>query len=111
MGTPVICSDGCGASVVVAASGRGGVFESGSLASLTAQLRAVVDKGPVTPMERRELARWSRCLGAAAGAEYLERILEASNDMRPSAHGAPWDFNENIDPDGADVSGASNGSE
>lgn len=45
IGTQAICSDACGASVVVRASGKGGVFTAGSDTGLLDQLRKAVDAG------------------------------------------------------------------
>lgn len=75
-GTPVICSDRCGAAGVVEASGQGGVFRSGNVHDLTRLLRREISSGPQTFQQRSALARWAQCLGAMAGAEYLIRILE-----------------------------------
>ena len=86
-GTPAICSDACGAAEVVRASGVGGVFASGNLASLARALDDVIAAGKVTTQDRRELADWAQCLGASAGARYLCSILLHSlkNEPRPVA--------------------------
>jgi glycosyltransferase involved in cell wall biosynthesis len=87
-GTPAICSDACGAAGVVRASGVGGVFRSGDVASLAALLEAEVRTGRQTPAKRSHLAQWALCLGAQAGARYLNRILDvAGGTDRPLP---PW---------------------
>jgi glycosyltransferase involved in cell wall biosynthesis len=108
-GTPAICSDACGAAVAVEASGRGGVFKSGDRSALMALLISAIDQGKVLPEERRSLARWSQCLGAASGAAYLERILSHTTEgaTRPVP---PWatPVLPNV-PDGGGLSGKDNG--
>ncbi len=75
VGTPVICSDRCGAAGVVDACGSGGVFPSGDLESLVMHLEKAMSSGRPTPKSRASLAGWARCLGADEGAKYLADIL------------------------------------
>lgn len=89
-GTPVICSDACGAAGVVRASGRGGVFRSGDQTALTALLERAVAAGPPSNEDRRSLASWARCLGAEAGADYLLAILDHA-EMRRERPTPPWE--------------------
>lgn len=90
VGTPVLCSDRCGAAGVVKAAGYGGIFRSGDIEGLTAQLRRLVLQGPLPAQVRGALANWALCLNEAAGARYLIRILEfkAGQGSRPVA---PWE--------------------
>jgi glycosyltransferase involved in cell wall biosynthesis len=94
-GTPVICSDACGAAGVVRASGRGGVFERDDRAGFTALLHRAINYGPPTPAERRSLAAWAKCLDADAGAGYLLEILDHVDGQRPRPS-PPW----NSEPQG-----------
>ena len=89
VGTPVVCSDQCGAAAVVRPSGQGGVFKSGDVRDLTKRIEAEVSRGGQSAAQRRELRSWAVCLGADAGAAYLSRILRhAAGDGRwPSP---PW---------------------
>lgn len=89
VGTPVICSDNCGAAGVVRASGVGGVFRSGNKDSLRNQLDQLISVGILSYEERMSLARWGSRLGTCQGAKYLYAILESkeSNVGRPLA---PW---------------------
>lgn len=88
VGTPVICSDRCGAAGVVARSGHGGVFRAGSVADLGRLLGDEINAGPFPGEQRVALSRWAKCLGAAAGADYLDKILEWKPGLsRPTA---PW---------------------
>lgn len=74
-GTPAIVSDGCGSAGVVHASGAGGVFPADDRDALAAQLTRAIQAGPLPVSARRALAGWAQCLGARAGAVYLEQIL------------------------------------
>lgn len=89
VGTRVVCSDRCGASVVVRASGAGQVFETYTDDACAAALRLEVARGPVKHAERVQIADWSRCLTAAPGAAYLEAIIDhvRYGAPRPSP---PW---------------------
>jgi glycosyltransferase involved in cell wall biosynthesis len=90
VGTPVICSDACGVAGVVRASGLGGVFPVNDRAALFQLLTDQLAHGAVSDVDRRHLASWATCLGATAGALYLQEILEFKDSnagVRPSA---PW---------------------
>lgn len=89
-GTPVVCSDACGAAEVVKFSGVGGVFQSNSLEALTDLLRAQVLGGSISNSARSQLAAWAACLTSEAGAEYLEQILQFCSAGESSTPKAPW---------------------
>lgn len=88
-GTPAICSDTCGAAVVVKASGYGGVFQSGNIDDLVSLLNATIHKGKLTDQQSQKLADWARCLGGPAGARYLENILMSIDSSTPAPQ-LPW---------------------
>jgi len=85
VGTPVICSDACGAGGVVKASGFGGVFVSDRVDELRARLDEQLKSEPISLEDRRQLASWASALGAEAGARYLVKILDysANGGARP----------------------------
>lgn len=89
VGTPAICSDHCGASVLVLASRRGAVFKNSCIQELTKCLEISLASGRITADERSELAQWAACLCAATGARYLYEILEHiyEGGIRPIS---PW---------------------
>ena len=93
MGIPVICSDTCGSSVVVKASGVGGVFLSNNIMSLAAILKKQYKIGKLSLNKRKKIFKWAKCLGAKAGAKYLNQIL-TSKDKNSIIE--PWKkkFNE-----------------
>lgn len=76
VGTPAICSDACGVAGVVKASGTGGVFPSGDVQALAKLLEEQLSKGKQSDENREKLANWAKCLGAEAGAMYLDSIFK-----------------------------------
>lgn len=78
-GTPAICSDACGAAVVVKASAHGGVFPSGNSDELVTLLNIMINEGKLTEQQSQKLSDWAHCLGGPAGARYLENILVSIN--------------------------------
>lgn len=89
VGTPAVCSDQCGASIVVKASGYGGVFRSGDKANLAGELQKVIDRKSLSDTDRQALSSWAESLSTHAGATYLISILNwaYSGAEKP---GVPW---------------------
>lgn len=102
VGTPVICSDACGAAVAVKASGVGGVFPANNQQALTDALRKRYEESFSRFDQRQQLAEWAKCLGAEAGAIYLSSILQRkeTNDGKPLP---PWERTPKADLMSADV--------
>jgi len=90
VGTPVICSDACGVAGVVRASGTGGVFPVVDRSAFIQLLAAQLAHGPVSDRKRRHLSSWATCLGANAGAAYLQEILEFKSFDSSVSPIAPW---------------------
>lgn len=89
VGTTVICSEECGARGVVEASKKGGVFRNSDEAEFRKLLETALVCGKVGKDQRSTLRSWARCLGAEAGASYLEALLSAgANSM--SCIKPPW---------------------
>jgi glycosyltransferase involved in cell wall biosynthesis len=88
VGTPVLCSDACGSSLAVQASGGGTVFRHDDLADLERALQAASDAGRPSPSNRAELVAWSRCFSGPVGAEYLLKILAGRHDGHDAV--PPW---------------------
>tara|TARA_Y100000768_G_scaffold115279_1_gene85075 strand:- start:3245 stop:4369 length:1125 start_codon:yes stop_codon:yes gene_type:complete len=87
VGTPVICSNTCGSSVVVKASRFGGVFPPNHKTAFVNMLRKQYKSGKLNLNKRHKIAKWAKCLGANAGAEYLDLII--TNPKKASKH-IPW---------------------
>jgi glycosyltransferase involved in cell wall biosynthesis len=87
VGTPVICSNACGSSVVVKASKVGGVFVSEDLKSLTKILHKQYKLGKISITQRKIISKWAKCLDANSGAKYLDSIL---NNTGNNLINEPW---------------------
>lgn len=88
-GTPVICSDSCGAAGVVRASEAGGVFSRDSQEELRALLQRILHEGRQPCHVRVALAHWAKALGAEAGAKYLSKIFDFT-EMGGDRPLPPW---------------------
>ena len=91
IGIPVICSDTCGSSVIVKASGFGGIFPSNNEKVLAKMLHKQYKNGKLSKNIKQKIASWARCLGAKSGAEYLDQIL---NIKQNNFYKEPWNKNE-----------------
>jgi glycosyltransferase involved in cell wall biosynthesis len=89
-GTPVVCSDACGVAGAVQASGVGGVFAVNDQRALLHLLTGQMSRGKVTDGLRRQIADWATCLGAAAGAAYLLKVLDYQETGKAPRPVAPW---------------------
>ena len=87
VGTPVICSDACGSSAAVQASGVGSVFSTNDQQALTNVLQKQIKVGHWHYNQRQQVAQWATCLGAESGAEYLDLIL---NNYNKYSIDVPW---------------------
>ena len=89
-GTPAICSDACGAAVVVHASGVGGIFPKGDFIGLRELLSKYIDAGRISAEKRQKISDWAKCLGSEAGAKYLHTVINTvyGDKERPLA---PWE--------------------
>ena len=91
-GVPVICSDRCGASDLLADDWRGEIFQAGSVSGLASSLRRRITQGKRTAEESARLRDWSRCIEGPAVAAYLREVIAytkapKSSGLRPAA---PW---------------------
>ena len=80
VGTPVICSNKCGSSIIVQASKVGYVFPANNIAALSSHLNNQYIEGPVSIKERQKIISWGKNLGANSGAKYLETIINTKQD-------------------------------
>jgi glycosyltransferase involved in cell wall biosynthesis len=88
-GARVVCSDRCGAAVLVTSRSQGAVFRAGSAEQLAVGIRDVVRNGAQTPAARRSLRNWAERIQPQAGAQYFAAILGAvfEGAERPTP---PW---------------------
>lgn len=89
VGTRVVCSDRCGASVVVRASGGGRVFATLGNGACAEALHEEAMRGAAKDSERVELVVWARCLTEDSGALYLRAIIAHARQRAPRPS-PPW---------------------
>jgi glycosyltransferase involved in cell wall biosynthesis len=89
MGVPAVCSDRCGASVLLADSARGRVFRSESENELAAALRHQIEKGKVEPEGRTAVIKWTRQIEGPSAARYLLQVLDHLGGLIPRPL-PPW---------------------
>jgi glycosyltransferase involved in cell wall biosynthesis len=92
VGTPVICSDSCGSSIVVKASNHGCVFSKNNQSAFIEALNRQLNGGLWSTSKRKKLAQWANCLSAKKGALYLEKILSC-NESNYKLIAPPWSKN------------------
>lgn len=80
VGTPVICSDKCGASEIVKFSRVGGIFPSNNLNALTNILKKQYKIGKLSRKKRQAIIKWSKCLNSISGAKYLDLLINNINN-------------------------------
>ena len=93
VGTPAVCSDACGSSVIVKASGVGGVFSVNHKNAFVNMLRKQYKLGKLDLKKRQKIAHWAKCLGASAGAEYLDLII---TNPKQAIKNIPWNIKSKI---------------
>lgn len=88
-GTPVVCSDACGASDLIRHPWLGTVFESENVESLCGALATWITRGRSASTERARIAAWSRRINGGSVARYFEQVLRHvyEGNRRPEA---PW---------------------
>lgn len=76
VGTPAVCSDACGSAELLREAWRGGVFRSGSVPALAAELARRLAAGPVTAAARARIAGWARaCIAGEPVAQYFLAVM------------------------------------
>jgi glycosyltransferase involved in cell wall biosynthesis len=88
-GTPVLCSDRCGAKDLLKERWRGEVLACGAGHAWAEGLARWIQKGPLPTAERERIRGWSRCIGGAEVARYFDAILKHIYQDR-SRPAPPW---------------------
>lgn len=81
VGTPVICSDACGASDLITCSKMGEVFKSNNLNELIMKMKIILENGPVGEEMREAIRKSAHNLFASQGAKFFEDVLSYSLDL------------------------------
>ncbi len=89
VGTPVVCSDACGATELMRHPWLGTVFHSGDVKGLAGALQEWAIQGRRTQAERQRIQTWSGCIEGARVAGYFAAIMSHvyNGGPRPAA---PW---------------------
>lgn len=88
-GVPVICTDTCGASILLHDLVLGSVVSEGDSSALADALRERLRHGPLSQEERKRIRDWSACISGSSAAEYLLNII-SSIDTATAPPEAPW---------------------
>ena len=90
-GTPVLCSNDCGAKDLIVCGWSGDLFEAKSISALAELLYNYIQRGPVPLSKRREIQRYYRCISASEISQYFIKILNhldvAKDEIKPMP---PW---------------------
>lgn len=88
-GTPVLCSDACGAKDLLGEPWRGEVLPVGSPGAWVEALGRWIKSGPVPASRRKQIRAWSQRIGGAATAAYFQQVLANVYDGLPRPT-PPW---------------------
>ena len=80
VGTPVVCTDRCGASCLVQDDQMGRVVEAGSVAALAAALESAIGGGPVQINRRSQIAASAAAFSASRAAEFFLATVAGGPD-------------------------------
>jgi len=90
-GTPVICSDYCGAADLVQANlSYGEVFECDSAESLAKVLKKWLFKGAINLEDRAKIKQYSKLFNGSSVAQYLTKIVVHEGEKDSIKAVAPW---------------------
>ena len=88
-GTPVICSDDCGSSVLLNEQNGSCVFKGGAVRSLAKLIDKRMQLGKIDAEERNKIKEWATCISTESAVAYLFEIIAHTfdNKERPTP---PW---------------------
>jgi glycosyltransferase involved in cell wall biosynthesis len=88
-GVPVICTDRCGASVLLQDPSLGSVIPEGDCSALADALRECFGHESPSQEEQKRIRDWSRCISGSSAAQYLWQVI-SSIDAATTPPQAPW---------------------
>lgn len=88
-GTPVVCSDACGAADLIRNPLLGAVFPAGNVPALASAMRTRVSQGRLFDSDRLRLREWAHCISGSRLAEYLGCVMNHLYCGAPRPE-APW---------------------
>jgi glycosyltransferase involved in cell wall biosynthesis len=86
-GTPVVCSDFCGAKDLLMERWRGEIFHRNDTKELAKILLQLVESGKVTKKQRNKIKKWSELITGKSAATYLISVIShvyGSYENKPS---------------------------
>lgn len=86
LGTPVICSDACGAIELIRFPWLGSIFKVNNVDSLAS---AMLKWSSIGGLYRNRIRDWSQCIEARQIAKYLENVVNHTYNSSPRPK-APW---------------------
>lgn len=90
-GTPVLCTDACGASELLVTPEVGTVVRANSVDALRTGISTRLAFGKVSREQRTRVQRWAACIHPRAGAQYLIEIIKYVRKGRTGTRPvAPW---------------------
>jgi len=89
VGTPVICSNACGAAELIRHSWLGTVFPSGNIATLAEAMTQWCAQGKILPEQRQRIQNWAQCIEAPSIAKYVEEVTAHVYEQHPRPQ-VPW---------------------
>lgn len=90
LGTPVVCSNRCGARDLLDGKERGEVYRWNDVSALAAALDRRIAAGPISPETRLAIRRWSEAISGETVAEYLVSAVHWAFDGGPRPV-PPWE--------------------
>lgn len=88
-GTPVVCSDACGAADLIKGSFRGEIFKTESTSDLCRILARRILQGKKTPELSSKIKTWSKKIEGETAANYLLEVIDASLNKKQKPM-PPW---------------------
>src|SRR5690606_11941422 len=89
LGTPVICSNACGASDLIQHEWLGSVFPTENVSALAREIKKWVALGALDEGRRARSRNWADCISGESAAKYLISVLKHvyRGEPRPNP---PW---------------------
>lgn len=88
-GTPVVCSNACGAADLIKDSFRGEIFKTGSTLDLRRILAYQILRGKKNPELSSKIKTWSKKIEGETAANYLLEVIDASLNKKQKPI-PPW---------------------
>lgn len=84
VGTRVLCSNRCGAEVLLDGIGRGGTFDLNADGDLSAKLTLWLERGPVSAEQRQEISQWAKeHISGYTASKYFCDVVASKESIAP----------------------------